>query len=252
MNFENIGQEFAKVINSNSEKEKILSVESDPQKVKDYFEEYKCLKGETIQQIPIKQRERSVLFVSGMSGSGKSFFSARFISEYHKMYKKRPIYVFSYFQKDPSLDSLKYLKRIPLNDKFINIELSLDDFQDSLVLMDDIDTIRNKAIKNKLYRILHSLLELGRHNNCEVLYLSHIATKGHETKCILNECTSVTVFPTNMSSRSFSYLLGSYFGMSKDQMKRIRQLKSRAVTILKSYPNIVIFEGGCYVLKVDL
>jgi RecA-family ATPase len=253
MNFENIGLEVAKVINDNKKKdnEKILSVEDDEDKVKDYFEEYKCLKGERMQQIPIKQRERDVLFISGQSGSGKSTYSRKYIEQYHKMYKKRPVFVFSYFQDDPSLDSLKYLKRIPLDEKFVNTELVLEDFRDTLVLFDDIDCIRNKEIRTKLFNILHSLLELARHVNCTVLYLSHLSTKGHETRTILNECGSVTIFPKNMNSRAFKYLLETYFGLDKAQIKRIKQLRSRAITIVKTYPNIVIYEGGCYVLKCD-
>lgn len=252
MNFEEIGLDIAKVINTNNNKEKILSVESDEDTVKNYFDEYKCLKGEYVQLIPIKQKERGVHFISGQSGSGKSFFSRKYIEQYHKLYKKRPIYIFSYFNEDPSLDSLKYLKRIPLDNKFIETELTLDDFKNSLILFDDIDCIRNKSIKNKLFGILHSLLELGRHCNCEVLYLSHIATKGIETKCILNEATSITIFPKVMSARAFKYLLESYFGLDKNQIKHIKQLKSRAVTILKTYPNIVLYEGGAYILQTEL
>lgn len=249
MNFEGIGQSFAKVINENNNTEKIISVEDDREKVKDYFEEYNCLKGEKMQLLPIKQSDRSVHFISGQSGSGKSYWSRKYIEQYHKMYKKRSIYVFSYFKEDPSLDSLKYLKRIPLDNKFISTELVLEDFTDSLCLFDDIDCVRNKAIREKLFNILHSLLELGRHVHCEVLYLSHIATKGAETRSILNECCSVSIFPKKMSARSCFYLLNSYFGLDKHQIERIKQHKSRAVTIVKLYPNIVVWEGGCYVLK---
>jgi len=251
MNLENIGLSVAKVINENNKTEKIISVEDDKEKVSNYFEEYKCLKGETMQQIPVKQRQRDVLFISGASGSGKSTFSRFYIEQYHKMYKKRPVYVFSYFQEDPSLDSLKYLKRIPLDSKFVSTSLELEDFKQSLCLFDDIDCVRSKPIRDKLLNILHSLLELARHVECTVLYLSHLSTKGHETRTILNECGSCTIFPKNMNSRAFKYLLESYFGMDKHQIKRIKQLKSRAVTIVKTYPNIVIYSGGCYVLKCD-
>lgn len=251
MNLEDIGTPIAKVINKNNKTEKILSVESDSDKVKDYFEEYKCLKGEHVQQIPIKTKERSVSFISGKSGAGKSTFSRFYIEEYHKMYKKRPVYVFSYFQEDPSLDSLKYLKRIPLNDEFIKTTFDLEDFKESLILFDDIDTIKSKALKNKLFHILNSLLQLGRHIKCEVLYLSHITTNGCDTRIILAESTSITIFPAVMHGRSLRYLLEIYYGMSKLQIKRIKSLKSRAVTIVNTYPNICLYSGGAYVLKSD-
>jgi adenosyl cobinamide kinase/adenosyl cobinamide phosphate guanylyltransferase len=251
MNLENIGLGVCKIINSNNKSEKVISVEHDKEKVDNYFEEYVCKKGEHIQLIPIKERERDVLYITGQSGSGKSTYARKFIEEYHKLYKKRPIYVFSYFQKDPSLDSLKYIKRIKLNDKFVTTDIELSDFKNSCVLFDDIDTIRCKPIRNKLMNILHSLLELGRHENVEVLYLSHIGCKGDESKSILNEMGSITIFPKIMNNRSCKYLLESYMGMDKHQIKKLKNLPSRAITIVKTYPNLVMYETGVYVLKND-
>ena len=249
MNLEDIGLSIALLTNKNNKKTKIVSVEDDEEKVKDYFEDYVCKKGETIQLIPIKQKERSVEFITGQSGSGKSTFAKKYFEQYHKMYKKREIYIFSYFSEDKSIDC-NYIHRIKLDDKFCQTEFHLEeDFSNSLCLFDDIDCIRSKVLRNKLVHILHSLLELGRHHNCEVCYCSHLATKKDETRIILNECSSITIFPKVMNARSMKYLLENYFGMNKDQIKRIKQLKSRAVTICKTYPNIVIYEGGAYVLK---
>jgi Cdc6-like AAA superfamily ATPase len=251
MNLENIGLSIAKIINKNSKIDKIISVEDDKSKVNNYFEEYKCKNGEHIQLIPTKERERNVRFITGQSGSGKSTSARKYIEEYHKLYKKRPIYLFSYFDSDKSLDACKYIKRIKLDDSFVNTSFHVSDFQDSLIIFDDIDCIKNKALKNKLVHILGSLLELGRHHNVEVIYCSHVATKGNETQCILNETTCLTIYPKVMSSRSLKYLLESYFGLDKSQIRKIKMLNSRAVSIVKTYPNIIIYEGGAYVLKTD-
>lgn len=250
MNFENVGLGIIKVINTNNKTEKIISLEDDESKVDKYFKEYKCKPGEYLQQIPIKQKERSCLYVTGMSGSGKTTYSKKYIDQYKKMYKKREVYVFSFFAEDKSLGDK--VTRIKLDDKFLNTTLHLEDMANSLVLFDDIDTIRNKPLKNKLKHILHTLLECGRHHNIEVIYISHQANKAHETKCILNECTSITVFPKVMSSKTFQYLMSSYFGFDKEQMKRLKSLPSRWVCIMKTYPNIVMYQGGCYVSEVEL
>jgi hypothetical protein len=252
MNTESTGLSIIKVINKNSRLDKIISVESDSNKVHNYFEEFVAKDGEHLQLIPIKERERSVHFITGQSGSGKSTFARKYIEEYHKMYKNRMVYLFSYFDVDKSLDKCKFIKRINLNDNFTNTPLHVKDFQDSLVVYDDIDCIKNKPLKAKLKHILESLLELGRHHNVEVLYCSHIATKGADTQCILNETTALTIFPKVMSSRSLKYLLESYFGMDKHQIKRLKMLPSRAVTIIKTYPNIIVYDKGAYVLKTEL
>lgn len=250
MNFEEIGLGIAKVINTNNNKEKIISVEDNEKKVKDYFKEYICKEGEYIQQTPIKQRERSCLYITGMCGSGKTTYSKKYIDQYKKMYKKREVYVFSFFTEDKSLGNK--VTRIKLDDEFVDTELTLEDMANSLVLFDDIDTIKNKYISNKLKHILNTLLECGRHHNIEVIYISHQPNKGFETKCILNECTSITIFPKVMSSKTFKYLLECYFGFDKNQMKQLKALNSRWVTICKTYPNIILYEGGCYVLEIDI
>lgn len=252
MNFDNIGTSICKVINENNKKEKIIYVEQDKNKVECYFEEYVCKNGEYMQLVPQNVKDdRNVLYVTGQSGSGKTTFSKKYIEEYKKKYKKREVYVFSYFTEDKNLDT-KYLKRIKLDDEFVNTELYLDDFRDSLILFDDIDTIKNKPLKKKLKGILDNLLELGRHYCVDIVYISHQCNKGSETKSILTECGSITIFPAVMSSISFKYLLGVYFGMNIDQMRRIKKLNSRAVTIIRTYPNIVLYDKGCYVLNDDI
>ena len=45
------------------------------------------------------------------------------------------------------------------------------------------------------------------------------------------------------------YLLDSYFGLDKDQIKKIKKLNSRWVTIMKTYPMIVMYEKGAYILN---
>ena len=45
------------------------------------------------------------------------------------------------------------------------------------------------------------------------------------------------------------YLLDQYLGLDKEQIKRIKKLDSRWVTIMKSYPMIVLSEKEAYVLN---
>lgn len=43
-------------------------------------------------------------------------------------------------------------------------------------------------------------------------------------------------------------LLGLYGGCDTDELKRIRRLPSRWVALCTTFPSIVIYEGGCYLL----
>ena len=97
--------------------------------------------------------------------------------------------------------------------------------------------------------ILNSLLETGRHFNASVIYTSHLPCAGNDTKRILNEAHSITIFPNGLGGRSLKYLLDSYLGLDKEQIKRVKKTDSRWVTIMKSYPMVVLTEKEAYTLS---
>jgi hypothetical protein len=47
------------------------------------------------------------------------------------------------------------------------------------------------------------------------------------------------------------YLLDSYLGLDKDQIKRIKKLDGRWVTVIKSFPMVVLSEQEIYTLNSD-
>jgi len=200
-----------------------------------------------IQQIPDPKTERSILYITAPSGSGKSYYSKEYIGEYHKVYPKRPVFVFSSLDDDITLDKIKYLKRINIKKpEFLSMELTAEDFKDSLVIFDDTDCITQKAIKLKVQSILGSILETGRHFNVSVIYTSHIATAGNDTKKILNECHSITIFPKNMGNKSSKYLFDQYLGLSKEEIKKVKSMSGRWVTIAKTYPMVIFGEKEAF------
>lgn len=248
MNTEGVGLPIFKIIKKDKggKEHETLYYVSDDKSVKHPLEEVTTKDGETLQLIPCKKRERSCLYITGSSGAGKSYFCNKYIEQYHKMYPKREIYLFSFFTEDKSLDKLKYIKRVKLDDNFIKTDLSIDDFKNSCIIIDDCDFIKNKIIKTKIFNILDNLLQGGRHSNTEIIYTSHASCNGKDTKIILGECHSVTVFPRIMGNKNLKYLLGEYFGLDNKQINRVKNLESRAVTITRTYPVLVIYEGGAF------
>ena len=63
---------------------------------------------------------------------------------------------------------------------------------------------------------------------------------------VLIELNSITFSPYSLGGRSLKYLLESYLGINKCQIKKVKSLKSRWVTVVKSYPQIVISEKEIY------
>ncbi len=253
MNIENKGKVIAEIINKRDpRKNREIYCENDKNGIKHYLDDIQLEdEDETIQILPNKKTERSILYITGSSGSGKSYYTKEYIKQYRIAYPKNPIYLFSSLNEDTTLDSIKYLKRVKLDSKFINTEFTIEDFEKMLVIFDDTDVISNKILKKKLQDIQSLILETGRHTNTSFIYTSHIANKGLETKCILNEAHSLTLFPNTAGSRTMKYLLEGLFGLDKHQIKKIKDIgttKSRWITILKTFPLIVLHQKGAYTL----
>jgi len=59
------------------------------------------------------------------------------------------------------------------------------------------------------------------------------------------------LFPNGCSMKQMTNLLGLYGGCDTDELKRIRKLPSRWVALCTSFPSLVLYEGGCYLLHSD-
>jgi len=252
MNLEDVGTPVALItFEGDKKKNKTLSIEQDKSNVETYLKELKLTKPkEKIQHIPNKKTERQILYITGASGSGKSYYTKHYCDQYKKLFPKNDIYLVSSINEDSSIDKVKGLKRIKLSNELLTTDLQAADFKDSMVIFDDTDCITNKMMRMKVNGILNMLLETGRHTNTSVIYTSHLATNGLDTKRILNEAHSVTIFPHSLGGRSLKYLLENYFGLDKYQIKKIKTLPSRWVTLVKSFPMVVLSEKEAYVLNL--
>jgi hypothetical protein len=195
-----------------------------------------------------KETERQILYISASSGAGKSHYALGFAQSYHKAYPKRPIYLFSYLDQCDTLDKCKAIRRVKIKeDNFLTEQIEAIDLKESLVIFDDCDCISDKPTKKKVFEILKKILETGRHFKTSVIFTSHTACNGNETKTILNEASSLTIFPKTMGNKNLKYLLESYFGLDKHEIAKIKTLPSRWVTLTKTYPPVVFCENDVYV-----
>jgi len=208
------------------------------------------LKGnDTFQQIPNKHAERDVLYISAMSGSGKSYYTAEYTKHYHKLHPKNDIFLFSSVDEDKCLDAIKSIKRFKIKTPaFLEDSFDARDFANSLCIFDDVDVISDKKIKIKVFGILDSLLQTGRHYNTSVIFTSHNATQGNSTKTILNEATSITLFPRTSGNKSLKYIADQYIGLDSKQTAELKKVKGRWVTIIRAYPRCMLTETTCKLL----
>jgi hypothetical protein len=204
---------------------------------------------------PLNEKERMTLFVAGESGAGKSYFIREYSKLYKKMFPKNQIYLISYLDRDETIDEYKVIKRInAFTESFLNECLDIDleaEFKNSFVIFDDIDSIINKKTKLKIYGLLNKMLRIGRHFNISVAYVGHELYSSHELKSILNESMSITLFPKFLNYKKLRYMFEVYFGLSKEQIKKIREIKDRSLTYIKGSDKIILSETECFILKND-
>jgi hypothetical protein len=186
-------------------------------------------------------------FIGGPSGSGKSFFVSRYLENLRRVFNDRDIFLFSDVGDDECLDKFKPI-RIKLDEKFLEDKYVPESFEDSIVVFDDIDSIENKKIKEKVGLLRDALLKRGRHKNTSVIVTNHLLNDYKNTRGTLNEVGSITFFPKCGSSHSIQYMLKMYVGLSAKQIQKIFSLPSRAVTVYKHYPMYVISDRNIHLL----
>ena len=94
--------------------------------------------------------------------------------------------------------------------------------------------------------IVNNILQIGRHFNVSICFTTHSPTNGAETKILLAEANVITIFAQTTGNRALKYLLDNYLGLDKKQIDKIKKLKSRAVSIIRGYPIVILAEKECF------
>jgi hypothetical protein len=246
LNFSKTGRPIARVEGGKYDK-KVLSIWTEFEE-DDSMKRFNRIKIDgKFQQIPDPDKEREILYITGCSGSGKSTYSCKYIQQYKKTHKDNPIYLFSALTEDESLEPVKP-NRIIIDERMITEPLTCKDFENSLVIFDDIDVIGNQKLREAVYTLLNQILETGRHFKISCIITNHLPTAGKDTKRALNECSSITYFPHSGSGRGLKYLLTEYLGLDKKTMSKIKNSKSRWATIFKNYPMVAMTEKEVFLV----
>ncbi len=201
-----------------------------------------------MQLLPLKKKEqRDILYVAGPSGAGKSTFVANYIEQFKIDFPKRKVFVFSTVANDDKIDKFKPT-RIKLDEELVNDPIKGEELRKSLVIFDDVDTIRDKKLREAVIGLRDDLLETGRHEDVYMANTSHQITNYKVTRTLLNESNLVTFFPYSSGTKGIDYFLKHYCGLDSKQVKKITSLPSRWVTISKSYPMFVLYSSGIFLL----
>jgi hypothetical protein len=204
------------------------------------------------QVIPNIKKERDIVSYFGSSGVGKSYSINQFVINYKKLYPKNYVYLFSRKTNDTSFSKdIKY-DRVKIDYSLVLIPIKYEEFQNSIVIFDDIDgleqtTKEQKLIKAEVHNLKNQILELGRSLNITCLISSHISTKGNETKTLINESHLTFIYPS--SGGPYHRLLSFYYGFNNKQIQKIKDFNSRWVCLTRSFPRAIITETELMPMK---
>jgi len=204
------------------------------------FKHLKIANESKFQQVPDTTTERQILYITGPSGSGKSTYTRMFLEEYKRKYKDREIYLFSSLKEDESLDKIKP-KRFKMDDTLWKDPLNAEELKESVCIFDDIDVLSDKKIKEAVYKIMDSVLEIGRHFKITAIITNHLPTNGLFTRRILNEAHCYVFFPHSAGGK-IRYLLQEYLDIDKHMIKYFKNANSRWCCIFKNFPMAYMLE----------
>lgn len=219
-------------------------------------------RGAKIQVVPMRvKNQRNAAYVSGQSGSGKSWWAAHYAKEYQRDNPGNAVYLLSRKPVDPSFDdNVEGLIRIKLDRHFINgIKRSVADeysentdplerFSDSLIIFDDFEQIMDPAIKKAVLEFKNSVFQLGRQHNIDIVSIQHKSLGGQKSITDIGESNMLVCFPRKNLGETRK-LLVHYCCYQKEELERIldeETRKERWMCIIR--PNILITEKYIKVL----
>lgn len=199
---------------------------------------------------PSDPKSRSVWYIAGASGSGKSYIARQLAEAYKRMFPSREIYLISKLNEDSTLDTMKIgkPKRIRV-ETLVDDYPSIEEFKDCMLIFDDYDTFQGAEGK-AVQTLIDDLAIQGRHTGTTILCLTHYITNYKKTRLLLNEATHFVVYPQATSYHALKYLLSTHIGMNADEIKDLRKL-GRWICVAKNFPQYLISQHTAKILHQE-
>jgi len=197
--------------------------------------------------------ERSCAYIAGPSGAGKTTYVADLVANHIEVYPEAEVYLFSRTRgdDDPAFDDLHdAIVQVTLDNQFCEAPFDCTTLKPgTVVIFDDCATIMDDKLRVTVEKCIMDALEVGRKPGVYVILTSHnIVPHGKRSfqHSVINEATDFTVFPGHSSAPELTKVLKDCLGMNAAQIKKIREAKSRWVTIHNRGPKYVLEQHNAY------
>jgi hypothetical protein len=214
-----------------------------PDIVEEEVEEEGCklfgAKGNKLINVMPSPRSENIL-IAGKKGLGKSVWASMYAKEYKTMFPENEVYLFCRSANDPAFDEMG----VEINSKVINSEADLitdvmEDFEDSLVIFDDMDNLPSKQQRVKITALMSDIMANGRKLNIYCMYLTHILFNKDQTKGPINECDKFVFFIAGNVKHNRKFLKENV-GMENFEIDRILNMRTRWVCLNLTPPKYMV------------
>jgi len=242
----------------------------------EYTDEIKLGKNEYFKCAYPNTDLRDIIFCAAAQGAGKSYWCRSYLDDFMELYcdgnrennqfeKKHKDW--EYADKDvyllSKIEDDKAFRDLIQNDKVIHIDISDPDLicdpidgkvelNNSLTIWDDYYSF-DKSIGKSLHKTLVELLHNGRSqsgfgDDVFMLITGHQICNYGQTRDILNECSSVVIYPHSGQKYGQKRVMKEYLGYDRHVMNRIFNLDSRWACLHKRSPQYCLAEGEIFIV----
>jgi hypothetical protein len=214
---------------------------------------------------PIPTEKRQVIYIAGAQDSGKSYRVMKYIYYWRQLFSERKIIMVSRLATDETFTKSEFgnleegIIRLKPNIQWIKEKFQLEDFQNCLVVFDDIVSSNwsdnpdpkasmkeNKMIQDYVRDLALDIVQNGRHENIHIIVTNHDLYDSHNTSKLLKDATDFVIFPGTTGAHHLDYFLRNYCGLLKKQIMRVMTIKSRWILIHKNDPKYIMHSHGVY------
>jgi len=196
---------------------------------------------------------RDIVYVSAAQGAGKTTYVKNYTEDFHKVFPKKPIVLLSRIEDDEAFrDMINKNIIIPMdiNDQDIvdNPIQAKEEMPNTLVIFDDYLSF-DKEIEKSLKLTLKDIMLNGRDQanyglDIYCVITSHQIMDYQKTRDILNESSTIVLFPKAGQVYHITRCLKLYCGMTKKQINDMFELDTRWIAVHKRFPQYLVYEGG--------